>query len=88
MDFANESIGEIQNLSKQINFNNLIYNFKGKNGPKSFIGFKGPLGFYKNIKDGYTTLEKAEESQKNFKSDINQIVKGGAEGINQKSKKV
>ena len=31
-----------------------------------FIGFKGPLGFYKNIKNGYTTLEKAEENQKNL----------------------
>ena len=27
---------------------------------KHFIRFIGPLGFYKNIKDGYSTLEKAE----------------------------
>ena len=26
--------------------------------PKKFIGFKSLLDFYKNIKDGYTTLEK------------------------------
>ena len=26
---------EIQNLSKQINFNNLIYYFKGKSTPKN-----------------------------------------------------
>ena len=30
---------EIQNLSKQTNFNNLIYYFKGQSGPKDFIGF-------------------------------------------------
>ena len=41
---------EIQNLSKQINFNNLIYYVKGESGPKSFISFKsfkGPLCFIK-----------------------------------------
>ena len=37
--------------------------------------YKGPLGFYKNIKDGYTTLEKAEEK----KSVLNKIVKGKSE---------
>ena len=51
-EIANEKMGEIQNLSKQINFNNLIYYFKNESGPKIFIGFKGPLHFYKSIKDG------------------------------------
>ena len=57
-------MGEIQNLSNQINFNNLIYYFKSKSCAKNFFSFKGPLVFYRNIKDGYTTLYKAEESQK------------------------
>ena len=30
------------------------------------MGFKGPLGFYKNIKAGHITLEKAEEKRKEF----------------------
>ena len=30
--------------------------------PKTFIGFKSLLGFYEKIKDGYTTLEKAQEN--------------------------
>ena len=34
---------------------------------KSFISFQGPLNFSKNIKDGYTTLEKAEEKSENKK---------------------
>ena len=41
-----------------------IYYFKGKSDPKKIISFKGPLR-YKNIKDGYTTLEKAKENKKN-----------------------
>ena len=55
---------EIQHLSKQIDFNNLTYRYKSNNDPKPFIGFKGPLGFYKNIQEGYITLEKAGEKQK------------------------
>ena len=52
-----ERIDEIQNLSKQIDFNNLIYSFKGESSPKNFINFKGPLIFYKNIKGSYTILD-------------------------------
>ena len=48
---------EIQDLRKQIDFNNLIFNYKGKSAPKIVV----PLGFYKNIMEGYITLENAEE---------------------------
>ena len=34
---AHERIVEIQNLSKQIDFNNFIYYFNGKSDPKHFI---------------------------------------------------
>ena len=66
-----------QNLSKQIDFNNLTYYFKGESAPKNFIDFKGPLDFYKNIKAGYIKLEKVEGKQKKFKSGLNEILKGG-----------
>ena len=56
-------------MGKQNDFNNLIYYFKGESGPEKFIGFKGPLGFHKNMKDVYTALENAEENSKN----LNQI---------------
>ena len=55
---------EIRDLNKQIDFNNLTYNYKGKNDPKNFMCFKGPLSFYRNITEGYITLEKAGEQQK------------------------
>ena len=57
-------MGKTQNLRNQINFNNLIYHFKGESGPKHFIAFEGSLGFYKNIEDSYTSLEIAKENQK------------------------
>ena len=71
-------MGEIQNLSKQIDFNNFIYSFKGKKAPKKFLGFKGSLGFYKNTK-------KAEKKLKEFKSEIIEIIKGGKISEDQKS---
>ena len=36
----------------------LAYYFKVESGSKYIINFKEPLAFYRNIKDGYTTLEK------------------------------
>ena len=32
---------EIQYLNKEIDFNNLIYHYKGNTAPKNFIGLKG-----------------------------------------------
>ena len=54
---------EIQDLSKQNDFNNLIYRYKCINYPKAFIDFTGPLDFYKNMKEVSTTLKKAEEEK-------------------------
>ena len=42
---------KLQDLSKQIDFNNLTYRYKGNTVPKTIIGFKGQLGFYRNIKE-------------------------------------
>ena len=47
---------------------------------------KGPLRFFDNIKQGNIALEKAEEEQKEFKSKLNEIVKGSKK--NQKLKRV
>ena len=48
-ELANKRMEEIQDLSKQIDFNNLTYRYKGNTASKTFIGFKGPLGFYRNM---------------------------------------
>ena len=64
---ASERMGEMWNLRKQINLNNLTYYFKSNSNQKSLISFKVPLGFYINIKHRYTTLEKTEKSQEKKK---------------------
>ena len=43
---------EIVDLSKQTDFNNLISHYQGNTAPKTFIGFKGPLRCFNNIKEG------------------------------------
>ena len=58
---------EIPNLSRQVDFNNLVYSFNGKNNPENFISFIGSLGDFlkKKIRDGYTKLK--EVKKKNLK---------------------
>ena len=55
-------MGEIENVSKQIDFNNLTYYFNGEGDWKGLINVKRPLAVYKNVNNGYITLEKAEKS--------------------------
>ena len=38
--------------------------------------FKGSLSFYRSINGGYITAEEAEEQQKEFKPNINEIIVG------------
>ena len=43
---------EIYRLGKKVDFNNLIYHYKGKNVPKYFIHLKDPIIFYRDAKNG------------------------------------
>ena len=74
-NLLNKRMEKIQDLSKQADFSNSAYHYKDKNVSKIFVGFKGSLSFHKSIKEGYKRLEKAEEQQKEFKLELNEIVK-------------
>ena len=66
-----EILDEIREISKEIDFNNLTYHFKTSGiSPKSFIKFKAPLVFFKEIKKGNISLTQAEEDKMN----LNQIL--------------
>ena len=60
-------MNEIQERSKKIDFNNLTYYFKtSRICPINFIEFKGPFGFFKEIRNGDKSLKEAEEEQTKF----------------------
>ena len=82
MSFSNERIGKIYNISKEIDFNDLIYCFKGPNtAPINFIDFRGPMHIYDEIKNGNISIEKIEEDQKQFKSKLNEITTGNSKQL-------
>ena len=63
-----EKIDEIQELSREIDYKNLKYDFKTKaSGSINFSEYEGPFTLFKKIRDGDVSLEMAEEDQKNLK---------------------
>ena len=78
-ELSNKRISEIQNMKDQIDFDNLIYYFITPSlAPINFIRFKGPMHIYNDIKNGDTTLEKTEEDEKQFESNLIEITTGNA----------
>ena len=60
-----EKLDEIQELSREIDYKNLNYDFTMKaSGSISFTGYNGPFTLFKKIRDGDILLEMAEEDQK------------------------
>ena len=66
---------KVQDWSKQSDFNELTCLYKDRNYPKKYM-FKGSLSLYRSINGGYITPEEAEEQQKEFKPNINEIIVG------------
>ena len=76
-ELSNERIDEIHNISKEIDFNNLTYHFKGSDtAPINFINFSGPMYIYNELKNRNVSTEKIEEDEKQFKSKLSEITAG------------
>ena len=64
-ELSNKRMSEIQDIDKQIDFNNLTCYLKSQNLVSiNFIGFKGPVYVYNEIKNGNISMEKIEEDKK------------------------
>ena len=62
-----EKLDEIQELSREIDYKNLNYDFTTKaSGPINSTGYNGPFTLFKKIRYGDISLEMAED-QKKFK---------------------
>ena len=71
-----ERMDKILNMSKEIDYGNLVYNFKGPTTSINFTMFGGPMYTYNQLKNGEKTLQQVEEEQKDFKKDLNEINSG------------
>ena len=67
---------EILEISRELNFNNLVYHFKGQSSSISFIEFGGPMYTYNQLKNGDKALRQVEEDQKEFRSKLNKVTRG------------
>ena len=57
-----ERMNEILKMSREINYNNLVYNFKDSRiSPISFAESGGPMYTYDQLKKGDKTLQQVEE---------------------------
>ena len=73
-------MGEIQEISKEMNYNNLTYHYITTGIRQTyFIEFRGPLHILKEIKNGDKAIQAAEEEQIKFKSKFGQIKSGNSQ---------
>ena len=62
---------------KKNKYNNLTYHFITPGiRPTNFIEFRGPLHFFKEIKNGDKTMQTAEKQQVKLKSNLDEIKSG------------
>ena len=56
-------LAKIRESSEPIDFNNLIYYYKGNSAPINFINHEGPMRIFKRINNGDISLEDIEKSK-------------------------
>ena len=65
-EILEERMDEILKMSREINYSNLVYDFKGPTPSINFSIFGGPMYTYNQLKNGEKTLQQVEEEQKYF----------------------
>ena len=71
-----ERMDEILEMSKEIDYSNLVYNFKGPTHPRFFAIFDSPVYTYDQLKNGNISLQQVEKQQKDFRKELNEITFG------------
>ena len=59
---------EILQMRNKIDFDNLIYNFKGPTSSINFGELEGPMYIYGHMKNGDTILQQVKDNRKIFKN--------------------
>ena len=60
-------------MSKEIDYYNLVYMFKGPTKPIRFTKFAGPMFTFDQLKKGKKMLKQVEKEQEDCKSDSREI---------------
>ena len=74
-----ERTSEMQKISNEINYDDLIYYFKRPSSPVSFNEYEDPSDLHDKIKNGDKTTQAAEEQQTRIKSRLGEITSGNPE---------
>ena len=83
---ADERLKKITELGKKVNYDHLIYKYKGKPADVKFNQFDNVFSLLDKIIDGKISLTNAKNNQKNFRLDLNEVKKG-KKNVDQKTKK-
>ena len=75
---------EILKKSREINYSNLVYDYKSPTPSINFAIFEGPMYTQNQLKNGEKALQQVEEEQKYFKKDLNKITSGNPKHKNEK----
>ena len=65
-EILEQRMDEILKMNKEINYSNLVYDFKGPTPSINFAIFGGPMYIYNQSKNGEKTLQQVEQEQKYF----------------------
>ena len=65
-EILEKRMNEILEMNREINYSNLVYDFKGATRLINFAIFGGPMYTYDQLKNGKKTLQQVEEEQKYF----------------------
>ena len=63
-------MNEILEMSREINYNNLVYDFKGPTSSISFTEFGGPIYTYDQLKNGDKTLQRQKKNKKKLNQNL------------------
>ena len=65
-EILEQRMDEILKMNKEINYSNLVYDFKGPTPSINFAIFGSPMYIYNQSKNGEKTLQQVEQEQKYF----------------------
>ena len=75
-ELADKGLKEITELDKKVNYDDLVYKYKGKRPDEKFDKYDNALDLINKIKNGEIKLSEAKNNQIVFKSHRGEIKKG------------